>query len=140
MINSRVNNSGIRYEHISADQGKTWTSYADSALVDPGCNGSIIRYSSVKEGDDKDRILISHAANAKERNNLTIRLSYDNGKTWAYSKTIHPNGAAYSSMSIMKDGNIAVFYEKDGHHLNEVATFSLGWLTDGKDNFKKVKK
>ena len=140
MINSRVNNSGIRYAHVSADKGKTWTSRPDSVLVDPGCNGSIIRYSSVNEGDDKNRILISHAANAKERNNLTIRLSYDNGKTWAYSKTIHPNGSAYSSMSIMKNGDIAVFYEKDGHHLNEVATFSLGWLTDGKDTFKKIKK
>ena len=140
MINSRVNKSGLRYAHISKDNGKTWESRPDSVLVDPGCNGSIIKYSSIAEGDDKDRIIVSHAASKKGRKNLTIRMSYDNGKTWAYSKTIHPGGSAYSSLSILKNGDIAVFYEKDGHKLNEVAVFSLGWLTDGTDTFKKGRK
>ena len=138
MINSRVNNFGFRYRHISDDMGKTWTSEVDSALTDPGCNGSIIKYSSVKNGDDKDRIVISQIADPKGRNNLTIRLSYDNGKTWAYSKSLYPLGAAYSSMTVLKDGNIAIAYEKDGYSTNEIAIFSLAWLTDGQD--KGIKK
>ena len=139
MINSRVNGLGMRYVHISADKGKTWTSYPDSTLIDPSCNGSIICYSSKKEGDDKDRIIVSNAADAQHRKNLTIRMSYDNGKTWAYSKTLYSGGSAYSSLAPMKDGNIAVFYEKDDCSSNEVAIFSLKWLTDGEDEYKKIR-
>jgi sialidase-1 len=61
MINSRVNNQGIRYVHTSTDEGVTWYSQPDSSLIDPGCNASIIRYTSVKEGDDKNRLLFSNA-------------------------------------------------------------------------------
>lgn len=32
MINNRVNAQGMRYVHISSDEGKTWKSHPDSTL------------------------------------------------------------------------------------------------------------
>lgn len=53
MINSRINEKGIRFVHTSTDEGATWHSKPDSSLIDPGCNASIIRYTSIKGGADK---------------------------------------------------------------------------------------
>ncbi|SNZ01150.1 sialidase family protein [Flagellimonas pacifica] len=133
MVNSRVNNKGLRFVHTSADQGTTWFSKPDSTLIDPGCNASIIRYTSVKDGANKNRLLFSNAKMESERTNLTLRISYDEGKTWTKGKTIYTQGSAYSSLSILSNGNIGLFFEKDGYKENVFTQFSLEWLTDGND-------
>ena len=135
MINSRVNELGTRYVHTSLDKGITWNSGPDASLIDPGCNASIIRYTSTAEGSDKNRLLFSNANSEHERRNLTIRISYDEGKTWTKGKTIYKEGAAYSSMSILHDGTIGILFEKDDYKENVFARLSLNWLTDGKDNY-----
>ena len=48
MINSRANGRGKRWVHISSDQGKSWESRPEPDLRDPGCNASIIRYTSTR--------------------------------------------------------------------------------------------
>ncbi|MEX0360766.1 MAG: exo-alpha-sialidase, partial [Allomuricauda sp.] len=118
MINSRVNGMGIRYVHISADNGKTWTSMPDTNLVDPGCNASIIRYSSKKDGDNKNRLLFAHANHKDERKNLTVHISYDEGKSWSQGKTIFEGSSAYSSMTVLDNGDIGLFFEKDDYSEN----------------------
>lgn len=137
MINSRSNGKGLRWVHISTDEGKTWTSKPDPELIDPGCNASIIRYTSVANGDDKNRLLFSNANHAKSRRNMTVRISYDEGKTWSKGKTIYPGPSAYSSMTILENGNIGLFFEKDKHKENPFVSFTLKWLTDGKDKLRK---
>ena len=136
MINSRVNGKGIRYVHTSTDEGATWLSKPDSTLIDPGCNASIIRYTSIKEGADKNRILFSNAKMKDGRNNMTIRISYDEGKTWTDGKTIYNGGSAYSSMSILSNGDIGLFFEKDDYQENVFVRLTLEWLTDGNDKYK----
>lgn len=133
MVNSRVNGKGLRYVHTSTDEGKTWTSYPDSSLTDPGCNASIVRYSSVAAGADKNRLLFSNADNSKERKNMTVRISYDEGNTWSAGKTIYAGSSAYSSLTVLPNGEIVLFFEKDDYTKNVVTRFSLNWLTDGKD-------
>jgi len=135
MINSRVNNSGIRYVHTSTDQGNTWISNPDSSLIDPGCNASLIRYTSVKKGDDKNRLLFSNAKMGNQRSNMTIRISYDEGKTWSDGKSIYNEGSAYSSMSILANGDIGLVFEKDNYQENVFVRVSLAWLTDGNDHY-----
>ncbi len=140
MVNARVNGSAKkRYVHISSDKGKTWTTRPEPQLPDAACNGSIIRYSSVSQGDDKNRLIFSNA-NSTKRENLTVRISYDEGETWSAGKVVYPGSAAYSDLSKLKNGDIALFFEKDGHKHNEVAVFSLEWLTDGKDKYVPKKK
>lgn len=140
MINSRVNGQGRRHVHISSDQGSSWSSHKDTQLVDPSCNGSIIRYTAKADGYDKDRLLFSNANSVNGRVNLTVRVSYDEGVTWSDGKVIFPGGSAYSSLTVLKNGDIAVFFEKDHYKSNEVTVFSLEWLTDGKDKYTKPSK
>jgi sialidase-1 len=140
MINSRVNGSGLRYIHTSTDEGQTWETHADSFLIDPGCNASIIRYTSIEDGDEKNRLLFSNAKMVKGRENMTVRISYDEGKTWTAGKTIYPGGSAYSSLTVLKNGNIGLFFEKDNYKENAFVSFSLKWLTDGNDEYIKPKK
>ena len=88
MINSRVYHKGLRIVHTSADEGKTWQTKEEPQLTDPGNNASFIRYTDVADGYDKNRILFSNANDKKDRINLTVRISYDEGKTWSEGKTI----------------------------------------------------
>ena len=140
MINSRLNGKGIRFVHTSTDQGATWLSKPDSTLIDPGCNASIIRYTSVKDGADKNRLLFSNAKMENKRINMTLRISYDEGKNWTEGKTIYKEGSAYSSMSILANGDIGLFFEKDNYKENVFLRISLEWLTDGNDKYVITKK
>lgn len=140
MINARVNKAGIRYVHRSTDEGKTWTTTPAPELIDPGCNASIIRYTDTKDGYDKNRLLFSNAKSEKGRVNMTVRISYDEGITWSEGKTIYEGSSAYSDMTILKNGDIGLFFEQDEHTKNPFVSFSLDWLTDGKDSYKKAKK
>lgn len=137
MINSRVNKAGKRYVHISKDEGKTWETHADEELIDPGCNASIIRYTSVEDGYKKNRLIFSNAKMKKGRKNMTVRISYDEGKTWSEGKTIYEGSSAYSSLTKCKNGDIGLFFEMDEHKKNPFVSFTLDWLTDGKDTYKK---
>lgn len=124
MINSRVNSPGIRYVHISSDQGKSWESRAESALTDPGCNAAIIRYAYKK----KNCLLFVNADDKKARKNLTVKVSYDEGKSWTKGKTVYPGAAAYSDMVVMKNGDIGILFEKDEYSVNAFVSFPFKWL------------
>ncbi len=139
MINSRANGKGLRYVHVSSDEGRTWQTRPEPELIDPGCNGSIIRYTSVEDGYKKNRLLFSNAKMEKGRRNMTVRVSYDEGKSWTEGKTIYEGDSAYSSLTVLENGDIALFFEKDGYKENPFVSFSLKWLTDGEDKYKKAK-
>ncbi len=138
MVNARTNGKKMRYVHVSSDEGKTWITKPEPFLIDPGCNASIIRYTSVKDGFKKNRLLFSNAKMEKGRKNMTVRISYDEGKTWTEGKTIYTGRSAYSSMTILKNGDIGLFFEKDGYKENVFLSFSLKWLTDGRDTYKAI--
>ena len=102
MVNSRANGKEKRWVHLSTDQGLTWKSRPEPELIDPGCNGSIIRYTSTKNGYGKNRLLFSNAKMKQGRQNMTVRISYDEGLSWSEGKTIYPGSSAYSSMTILE--------------------------------------
>lgn len=133
MVNCRISNGGLRYIHTSSDEGKTWQGYADSALIDPGCNASILRYTSIEEGDDRNRLLFANAYSADARENMCVRISYDDGRTWSKGKTIYAGSAAYCTLTKLNNGDIGLCFEKDDYQENVFVSFSLEWLTDGKD-------
>lgn len=140
MVNSRVKAAGMRYVHISDNQGESWKTRAEKSLPDPACNASLVRYTAKADGYDKDRLLFANAAHEKHRMNLAVKISYDNGESWSKEKVIFTGWAAYSSMTILDNGDIALFFEKDGYTKNEVVVFSLDWLTDGEDKYTKPSK
>ena len=137
MINARVNGAGMRYVHTSTDQGKTWVTNPEPELIDPSCNASILRYTAIADGYNKNRLLFSNAKSKKGRVNLTVRVSYDEGKTWSEGKTVYEGPSAYSDLTILENGDIGVFFEQDDYTKNSFVSFSLDWLTDGKDVYEK---
>ncbi len=122
----------------SNDNGLTWTkAQADQALIEPRCQGAAIRYTSKPEYS-RNRILFSNPASEK-REKMTIRISYDEAKTWQTSKRIYEGPSAYSDLAILPDGTVACFYERGEKHPYETITFArmtLAWLTDGQDALK----
>ena len=139
MINSHANGKNLRYVHVSTDQGKSWETRPEPALIDPGCNASIIRYTSARDGHSKNRLLFSNAKMKKGRQNMTVRISYDEGLTWTEGKTIYSGSSAYSSMTMLDSGHIGLFFEKDDYTENLFVSFSLNWLTDGEDSYEGPK-
>ncbi|WP_347838220.1 sialidase family protein [uncultured Draconibacterium sp.] len=138
MVNSRVNKAGMRFIHRSGDEGKTWISTADSSLIDPGCNASLIRYNSEVDGDSTEILLFAHANHKTERKNLTVRISYDEGVSWSEGKTIYEGSAAYSSMTVLANGDIGLIFEKDDYSDNVFVRVSLNWLRGKKTSVEKV--
>jgi sialidase-1 len=122
---------------ISRDGGVNWSKVTlDETLITPCCQASILRYSLKKEGADKNRLLFSNPASTSERVNMTIRLSYDEGKTWPIAKTVYSGPSAYSCLAVLSDGTIGLLYETGQSHRYEKIVFarlSLEWLTEGKD-------
>ena len=138
MVNSRAK-GGTRYVHTTSDQGKTWQSRPEPALIDPACNASLIRYTSTAEGYSKNRLLFSNAKTKNARRNMTVRVSYDEGVSWTDGKTIYAGEAAYSSLTVLKNGEIGLLFEKDDYKENVFVRFSLEWLTDGLDKYEPPK-
>jgi sialidase-1 len=128
MINSRVRDAGIRYIHISEDQGENWISFADSSLIDPACNASLISYSGLEQGHDKPVLLFSNAADSHQRSNMTIKYSLDGGDSWSAGKTIYSGSSAYSSMTILRNGDIGLAFEKDDYSKIVFTRVPLEWI------------
>lgn len=132
-IMMNIRNAQYRKIVLSADSGRTWgTPYLDSGLIDPTCNADLIRYTSVLDGYNKNRILFSNPASTS-RQNMTVRLSYDEGRTWPVSRVITSGASAYSALTVINDGSIGLFYEKGSAIQMVFARFSLEWLSSGRD-------
>lgn len=121
MVNSRVNKLGYRYSHVSNDDGKTWISKKEESIIDPGCNGSLIRYSH----DKKNLLLLTNINNKKERKEIVLRYSIDEGRSWSNPKIIYNGEAAYSSMTVMENGSLGLFFEMDNYTKNVFTSISI---------------
>ncbi|MCC6699441.1 MAG: SUMF1/EgtB/PvdO family nonheme iron enzyme [Candidatus Hydrogenedentes bacterium] len=143
MLNMRDNmGMSCRGVALSKDGGQTWTnSYWDRALNECPCQASIVRFSLAANGE-RDRLLFANPDNAGEKFNvvertkMTIRMSYDEGKTWPVRRLIHAGPASYSSIVRLPDGDIGLLFEGGEKHRREWIRFvrySLAWLTNGAD-------
>ncbi|MGV0920394.1 sialidase family protein [Empedobacter falsenii] len=107
MLNARIQNAGFRKIFISKDQGKTWTSKMEEQLIDPTCNASTLVL-----GKD---IVFSNLHDPKDRQNLGLKVSKDQAKTWNFIKTIEPNSSAYSVLTNISKNKVGIFYEADDY-------------------------
>ena len=138
-----IRHGGNRWYNISEDGGETWQPNTSTwyDIVAPACNGDLIRYTSVNQGHDKNRLLHS-VPYGNSRRDVTVYVSYDEGETWPVKKCIVPYSSAYSSLCILPDGTIGLYVEEEPNGTSGYSTvfynFSLEWLTDGNDTFDPV--
>lgn len=138
-----IRHGGHRWYNISEDGGETWQSSVSTwnDLVTPACNGDMIRYTSVNQGHDRNRLLHS-LPYGSDRSHVTVYVSYDEGETWPVSKCIVPYSSAYSSLCVLPDGTIGLYVEEkqDGEagYSTVFYNFTLDWLTDGEDTWTPV--
>lgn len=116
---------------VSRDGGVSWSEPEHNDQVYcPTCQSSMQRYSL----KPRNRILYC-GPGGDGRNNLTIRVSYDEGKTWPAAKLLQAGPSAYSDLVVLPDGDIGCLYETGKKHPYESIVFarcSLAWLTGEK--------
>ncbi len=123
LLNAR--NQGGQYRKISRsrDGGVTW----DPMKLDPGlpgvnCMGSIIQH----DGE----LVYAGPANKWQRTSGTVRISVDDGNTWAYSREIVPGSYAYSCLTTLKNGKIGLLYETDDYRKISFMSFNAAWIKE----------
>lgn len=74
-------------------------------LQDPTCMASLLRY-------PKGPLVFVNAADAAARRNLVLHVSHDEGATWKTARVVDPEKAAYSDLTVNRNGELLVLYEK----------------------------
>jgi sialidase-1 len=131
LLNMRSHDKSVkaRQSSRSSDAGATWSKpESDSTLIEPICQGSIVRQSWTREGK-VGVILFSNPASTKGRERLTVRASGDDGASWDAGQVLCAGSSAYSSLCVLDDGTIGCLYERDDYQRIVFAKFSLDWVT-----------
>lgn len=133
IMNIRNQKSDVRARivAISSNGGETWdTTYFDKNLPDPVCEGSILTIQIKKK---KNILAFCNAADTVRRNNLTLRISEDDGKTWKKNILIDKSPTesgmkdytAYSDLVRVSKKTIGVLYERAGY--SEIVFATVKW-------------
>lgn len=118
-IRNQKGDHRARIVAISTTGGASWdTVYVDTNLPDPVCQGSILTI-GVRKG--KHILAFCNPADQKRRDNLTLRISYDEGRTWKKnilidkSKDGDNSFTAYSDLVKLSPHSIGVIYERNNY-------------------------
>jgi sialidase-1 len=119
----------------SSDSGNSFSPIVhDAALLEPICQASVCRL-TLAPAFDRNRALFANP-NSRTRDHLTVRLSYDECRTWPIQRLLHAGPAAYSDLCVTEDLSICCLYERGDAGPYEritLARFNLAWLTRGTD-------
>ena len=142
---------------FSHDGATGWSrpEFAD-ALLEPICQASLFSYED-PAAPGKTRLLFSGPdsleradgkaapGSRRDRKNLSVKLSYDDGRTWLVTRALEPGPSAYSDLAVLPDGTMLCFYESGRPGATRpnstrtdwpyarltFARFNLDWLTAG---------
>jgi sialidase-1 len=158
MLNVRNEAKANRRVVVTSPDGATaWSPPSfDQALYEPICMASLERLSPTPSSD-RNRIIFANPHNLscgngkeipgqkRDRKNLSIKLSYDEGETWPVNRSLEPGPSAYSDLAVLPDGTMLCHYGRGGTESNPridmltVARFNLEWLTNGRDTLSPSK-
>jgi sialidase-1 len=136
LVSRSVSKANRKIVTTSPNGATDWTTPVfHDQLWEPVCMASIIAHSS-KPGTliysnphtlklDKEGKEVPGGRGKRE--NLCIKLSHDDGKTWPINKVIDPGKAAYSDLAVLPDGTVLCLYEADTSIV--CARFNPEWIT-----------
>ncbi len=153
MLNVRSESKAHRRLIVTSKDGATgWsTPRFDDALLEPICMGGIVRYNY----GGKSLILFSNPHNLtrtdgketpgknRDRKNLSVKASSDEGQTWMANKLIEPGPSMYSDIAVTPKGTILSFYGRSGDKSGAnhfaggrltLARYNLEWLKEGRNS------
>ena len=127
-----------RVTAVSPDGAHAWSApRIEQELFDPICFAGLARIGA-------GRLLFSNpdslstAGLGRKRENLTVRLSEDDGRIWPAARVIETGLAGYSDLAVGPEGTIYCFYEGGGQGGDAYASarlwlarFDLAWLRGG---------
>jgi len=132
LMNIRNQRGDIRSRIValSSTGGEQWdTAYFDNNLPDPVCQGSILTISNQRKSTT---IAFCNAADRERRDNLTLRFSFDEGKSWDKKYVIDKAGdnqkgdhAAYSDLVKLSSKSIGILYERNNY--SEIVFVRQDW-------------
>jgi len=101
---------------ITRDLGETWTEHGTSrgALVEPACMASLHKHEYHNDGQKKSILLFSNPNSKTSRNRMTIKVSFDDGKTWPEEYWLlldEKRGRGYSCITSIDEQTIGILYE-----------------------------
>ncbi len=133
LLNARNQKGDVKARIVarSKDGGETWTTVGfDKNLPDPVCEGSLLELGKRK---GKQVLAFCNAADTAARNNLTLRISFDEGFTWKKRKLIQSSAeikddfTAYSDIVKLSNKDIGILFERNGY--TEIVFTSITWKT-----------
>jgi sialidase-1 len=124
MLNARNEEPRERHRAVysTRDLGRTWTAHSTNrnTLIEPNCNGSLLRFDYVEQGKPRHVLLFANPQSQKARVNHTIQASFDDGLTWPKSNRIlldEGAGAGYPSLTRIDDHHVGIVYEGSSSQL-----------------------
>ena len=132
LLNSRDSaNGGYRKVAVSTDGGASYGPVTqDTELPDPANNGSIARmFPAAAQGSaDAKKLIFTNSNSKTARENVSARVSCDDGATWPGVRTVRSGFSAYSTVTRLADGKFGVLYEANYTDNMQFASFDDAWL------------
>ena len=137
MRNGSFATTGLRTFSRSADGGLTWgapfsTFTNPPAIPDPGCQGNILRLTTTNESN-ASRLIHANASHSSSRENMVLRISYDEGYSWPVSNQVYSGSSAYSALAPLANGDVGLLFEIDNYTRIDFVQRSVSQMTDGTD-------
>jgi len=126
LMDMRQTGGGRRWRAISSDGGRTWSEPFPGEAVTPCCC-AIERLTRKAAGGDRNRILWT-GPKGPGRKTLVARISYDEGKTFPAERIVSDEPAAYSDLTMLKDGTAGCLWERGGYRFITFTRLSVAFL------------
>lgn len=136
LMDSRQSGGSHRWMTTSSDDGQTWSEPRPGmSLTSVAC--AIERFSLESAGDRN--CIIWTGPKGPHRNNLVIRVSYDEAKTFPVERLIYKGGSGYSDLTILKDKTVGVLWERNGYDHITFTRLNRGFFQPGTEAGAKSK-
>ena len=122
MLNIRNDHERYRAVVVTRDLGQTWEPHSTSrnTLIEPNCNGSLLRVDFEEDGESKHVLLFANPHTQQGRTHHTLQVSFDDGMTWPESHhrlLDEGRGAGYPSLTQIDADHVGIVYEGSQSHL-----------------------